>query len=117
MSAVQTDAAASARRTPTWLVATIAGLFGLFYAYAVWNAVAFLIAQASGPLGLNGLGWFVLILPVVLPILVFAGALAIGRRRTALHLLLVMLAGLTLVSVFWLDVIGYAASSGASLLG
>ena len=46
-----TASAPAERRTalPVWLIATIAGFFGLFYAYAVWNAVAFLISQATGP--------------------------------------------------------------------
>lgn len=117
MSTAQTDAAASARRIPTWLTVTVSGVFGLFYAYAVWNAVAFLISQASGPLGLNGYGWFVLLMPVVLPLIVFGAAFAVGYRRSALHLLLTLLTGLALVSVFWLNIVGYAASSGASLLG
>ena len=37
------NAATSARRIPTWLTATITGAFGLLYAYAVWNALDFLI--------------------------------------------------------------------------
>ncbi len=111
------DAAASPHRTPTWLIVTIAGFLGLFYAYAVWNALAFLISQATGPLGLNGYGWFVLLLPVILPFVVFGGAFAIGYRRPAHQLLLSMLTGLALVAVFWLDVVGYAAVAGASLLG
>ena len=71
-----TDAAASApRRNPTWLVATIAGGFGLFYAYAVWNALGNLIAAA--PLGLNALGWFLWVFATVFPI---AGVRARVRR-------------------------------------
>lgn len=117
MTEIAPDAAASARRTPVWLTVTIAGLFGLFYAYAVWNALAFLISQASGPLGLNGLGWFVLLLPVIFPFLAFGGAFALGYRRPAHHLLLALLAGLAVVAVFWLDIVAYAAVAGASLLG
>jgi len=111
------DAAASTRRTPTWLTVTIAGFLGLFYAYAVWNALAFLISQATGPLGLNGYGWFVLILPVILPFVVFGAAFALGYRRPAHQLLLAMLTGLAVVAVFWLDIIGYSAVAGAGLLG
>lgn len=120
MSDKATDAAASTPakgRTPTWLVATICGAFGLFYAYAVWNAVAFLVEQAGGPLGLNGYGWLVLLLPVVFPLVAFAVAFWIGYRRRAHELALVMLVGLALVAVFWLDVVGFAAAYGAQLLG
>lgn len=108
-----TDATISRSRAlmPTWLIATIAGGFGLFFAYAVWNSVAFLIQQASGDLGLNGLGWFVLILAVVFPIAAFAGAFALGWRRSAGCFALILLSGLALTAVFWLNVIAYAATS------
>ena len=61
----QATASVTERRSalPVWLIATIAGFFGLFYAYAVWNAVAFLISQATGPLGLNGGGWALFAVP------------------------------------------------------
>lgn len=116
-----TDAAASgspsARRMPTWVLVALSVLFGLFYAYALWNALAFLIAQAGGPLGLNGYGWFVLLLAVAFPLIAFGVAFTIGWRRTAWQFALVLFAGLCLVSVFWLNVIAYAAVYGASLLG
>lgn len=105
------------RTMPTWLAATIAGAFGLFYAYAVWNAVAFLIDQAGGALGLNVWGWIVLGFAVVFPIIVFAGALALGLRRRAGAFALVLLAGLGLVAVFWLNILAYSVAGGASLLG
>lgn len=112
-----TDATASRLSMPTWLAATIAGVFGLFYAYAVWNAVAFLIDMASGPRGLNGLGLAVLLFAVLFPILVFGVALALGLRRPPAQLAALLLAGLGLTAVFWLNVISYALSSGTSLVG
>jgi hypothetical protein len=112
-----TTAASRTALMPVWLIATIAGLFGLFYAYGVWNALAFLIAQAGGPLGLSGYGWFVLLFAVVFPILVFAAAFALGWKRRAGEFVLVLLAGLALTEVFWLNVIAYATVYGASLLG
>jgi hypothetical protein len=115
MSEATTDAAASApRRNPTWLVATIAGAFGLFYAYAVWNALGNLIAAA--PLGLNGLGWFLWIFATAFPILAFAVAFTLGFRRPALHFALVMLTGLAVTAVFWLNVVAYTATNTTSLL-
>ena len=112
-------ASASTGRTgaPTWVVATFAGAFGLFYAYAVWNALEFLLEQAAGRLGLSGYGWFVLLLAVVFPIVVFAAALALGIRRRARDLALMLLTGLCLVAVFWLNIVAYASAYGASLLG
>lgn len=115
MSAVERPARASA--LPTAVIFTIAAVFGLFYAYVVWNAVTLLVAQATGPLGINGLGWFVLSLAIVFPIVVFAGGFAIAWRRRALPFFLVMLCGLAVVAVFWLNILAYAYSNGASLLG
>jgi hypothetical protein len=102
---------------PTWVAATVGGGFGLLYTYGVWNALAFLISQATGPLGLNGSGWFLLILAVVFPILVFAGAFWLGYRFGVRRLALILLAGLGVTAVFWLNVIAYASVYGASLLG
>lgn len=117
MTEVQIDAATPAPRTPVWLTVVISGGLGLFYAYAVWNAVDFLVRQATGALGLNGLGWAVLLLPVIFPIVVFGAAFALGYRRPPHHLLLVLLTGLGLVAAFWLNIVAYAAVQGASLLG
>jgi len=105
------------RATPGWLVAAVSGAFGLLYAYAVWNAIAMLIDQASGTFGLNALGWGVLLSAAVFPIFVFVVAVVLGRRRTALRLALLLLVGLALVAVFWLNVVAYALSNGGSLLG
>ena len=117
-----TDASASApARTPAWLVAAIAAVFGLFYAYAVWNAVGNLVLanQAAGELGLalTGLGWSLYLLAVFLPIAVWALALWLGRRRAAHELFLIMLTGLALVAVFWLDVVSYSVRNTGSLVG
>lgn len=105
------------RSMPTWLAATVAGAFGLFYAYAVWNAVAFLVQQASGSVGLNGLGWGLLLFAAAFPILVFAGGLALGLRRSAGEFALILLAGLGLVAVFWLNVVAYSLANGDRLVG
>ena len=114
-----TPASVKQRRAPlpTWLIFTIAAVLGLFYAYVVWNAVTLLVYQASGVLGLNGLGWFVLLLAVAFPIAAYAAAFGIGWRRNAVEFSLVMVAGLALVAVFWLNVLAYAYAYGASLLG
>lgn len=112
-----TEKTVRSRTMPTWLASTVAGAFGLFYAYAVWNAISFLVQQASGTLGLNGLGWGLLLFTAAFPILVFAGALGLGLRRAAGEFALLLLAGLALVAVFWLNVVAYSLSNGASLVG
>ena len=102
-----THAAASVparRKTPTWLVATISGLAGLFYAYAVWNAIGNLVvtlgAFGDAGLTLNALGWFIWIFAAVFPLVVWAAAFALGYRRAPHQLLLLMITGLGLVAVF-----------------
>jgi hypothetical protein len=116
-------AASGARRgrTPTWLVAAIAGVVGLFYAYAVWNAIGNLVATlqvfAGAGLTLNALGWFIWIFAAVFPLIVWGAAFAIGYRRAPHELLLVMLTGLALVAVFWLNVVAYTTLNSASFLG
>ena len=108
------------RRNPTWLVATIAGAFGLFYAYAVWNALGNLIqsVQYASENGfvLSALGWSIWLFATALPIIAFAAAFAIGWRRPAHHFILVMLTGLALTAVFWLNVVAYTELNFASLL-
>lgn len=106
---------------PVWIIATISALFGLFYAYAIWNAVGNLVetVRVAGDLGLslNALGWFLWIFATVFPILVWGAAFALGFRRRAHELALLMLAGLALVAVFWLNVVAYAALNTSSLIG
>ncbi len=91
--------------------------FALLYAYAFWNALSFLIEQASGGFGLNGYGWFVLLLAVAFPIIVFVIAFSIGWRRKALPFALILFTGLCVACVFWLNVLAYTQVDGASLLG
>jgi hypothetical protein len=105
------SAVARPRHIPTWLIVTIAGVFGLFYAFVVWSSVALLVLQVNGPLGLNGLGWFVYSLPIVFPLIAFGVAFAIGWRRKAGEFAIVMLAGLTLSAAFWLAIVGYGTTS------
>ncbi len=109
--------ATPARRRPVWVTVAVSGAFGLFYAYVVWNAVTLLVAQASGPLGLNALGWAVLGFAIVFPILAFGVAFAVGYRRSLGSFALVMLVGLAVVAVLWVNVLAYAYTYGAQLLG
>lgn len=111
------EAPTTTRGSAKWLVATITGGFGLLYAYAVWNALGNLIQAAQLPTGLNALGWFIWIFATAFPILIYAGAFALGRRRPAHHFFLIMLTGLALVAVFWLNVVAYTALNTRSLLG
>jgi hypothetical protein len=108
-----TDAGPRAPRLPVWLIVAIAGVFALFYAYVVWTALGFLIQQASGTEGLSGYGWFVLVLPVVVPVVIFGLTFALGWRRSVGQFTLVLLTGLGVVAAFWLNIFAYAAASSA----
>lgn len=118
MSAEATAANAAQRRMPRWAIVAISVLFGLFYAYAVWNAVDFLIQMSRGILPLNPYGWFVLLFAAAFPLIAFGAAFAIGWRRSWWQFALVLLAGLAVVAVFWLNILAYTTGPyGASLLG
>ncbi|MET2012405.1 bacitracin resistance protein [Microbacterium chocolatum] len=116
-----TDAQPRRTARPVWVVATISGLFGLLYAYAVWNAVGNLVetVRVAGDLGLslNALGWFLWIFAAVFPLLVWGAAFALGLRRRAHQLALLMIVGLALVAVFWLNVVAYATLNTSALIG
>ncbi|MBT2474313.1 hypothetical protein J7E68_06905 [Microbacterium sp. ISL-103] len=100
--------------SPRWLSGLVLGLAGLLYAYAIWNAIAHLVSMAQS--GLTGIGWVTLVFGVVFPAIVFVFAYAIGRRRGAGELALVLLAGLGIVAVFWLSLIGYSILNMSDLV-
>ena len=112
------EAVKKATALPTWAIVALSVLFGLFYAYFVWNAVDFLSQAAGGAQPLNGYGWFVLSLSVVFPLIAFGVAFAVGWRRRWWQFALVLLTGLCLVAVFWLNILTYTVGpAGTSMLG
>ena len=60
---------------------------------------------------------FLWIFATLFPILVWGAAFSIGYRRAAHELFLIMLTGLALVAVFWLNVVAYSTLNTASLIG
>ena len=101
--------------TPRWLSATVLGIAGLFYAYAVWNAVSQLIMLAQQ--GLSGTGWATMIFAVILPVIVFVLAMGLGRRRGGGEQALILLAGLGVVAAFSLSLVGYTILNWSALVG
>lgn len=93
----------------------LTGILGLAYAFLVWNATFYLIEMAQA--GISGYGWTVLLLPVIVPMIVFVIALLIARRQAVGGFVIVMLAGLGVSAVFWLDTLSFALRNGVSLLG
>jgi hypothetical protein len=83
--------------TPLWLAVVIAVLFGVLYAYDVWEAVGNLVGLnlQAGSLGisLSGVGVTLLVVALALPFLVFGVAFWLGHRRGPLQQVVLFLAG------------------------
>lgn len=101
---------------PHWVTIGIAGFFGLLYAAFVWLAVVMLIQQSTATIPLNGYGWFVLIMPIAVPMIIFIAANVIGRKRAWPQYVMTLITGLCLTALFWISIIAYAMVYGASLL-
>lgn len=114
-SAHSTPAAPTASGLTSMMRGIATGLLGLAYAFLIWNATFYLIEMAQA--GISGYGWTVLLMPVIVPMIVFVVALLLTRRRTLGVFIVTMLAGLGLSAVFWLDTLSFALRNGASLLG
>jgi hypothetical protein len=93
--------------TPLWLAVTIAVLFGMLYAYDVWEAVRDLVGMTMlvGDLGVSfaGVGIGILIAALLVPLVVFGIAFWLGRRRGPLAQIVLFLAGYALVQALTLD--------------
>lgn len=110
-----TDASVRSARTPTWILVAVGGFFALFYAYALWQAVGNTIQAAQ--IGLNAIGWLIWVFAILFPLIAFAVSFALSYRRGAAVYALVLLAGLGLVAVFWLNVIAYTSLNTSAVLG
>jgi ABC-type multidrug transport system permease subunit len=94
--------------TPLWLAVTIAVLFGVLYAYDVWEAVRDLVGMSLlvSDLGVSfaGTGLALLIAALVVPLVVFGLAFWLGYRRGPLAQVLLFLVGWALVQALTLDI-------------
>lgn len=103
-------------RAPLWILAIVTGFFGLLYAYTVWSAIASLIQQLSGDYPLTGTGWAVLIAAIVVPIVIFAIAVAVGFKRAVGEYALILLTGFALVEVYWMNTLSMMFRAGCSFV-
>jgi len=90
----------------------VAGLFGIFYAYYLWDAIRSLIelpaAYEAAGLTRDDAPWSLLILGLILPVVTFVGALIVARHRNVAIQALIFLAGLGALSALSLGVIALA---------
>ena len=93
--------------TPLWLAVTIAVLFGVLYAYDVWEAVGNLVGLnvQAGSLGisLTGLGVTLLVVALIVPFVVFGLAFWLGRHRGPIPQVALFLVGYALVQALTYD--------------
>ncbi|WP_298038036.1 hypothetical protein [uncultured Microbacterium sp.] len=101
-----TDSLALEKRPARWARALIIAVAGILTVAAMANAIVYLIALVSWDPGAPV--WIMLIVSVVFPLIAFLVALIIGLRRPLLELALVLLAGVGLAMVFWMNVLLYA---------
>ncbi len=97
------------RAVPRWASGVVIALFGLFYAWDLWEAVSTMFElpvfyEAYG-YDVGALPWWVLIVMVALPVLVFAAAVVLGRRRSLLARVVLLLVGLSVVAALTLGLI------------
>jgi len=113
-----TDATPATARTSRLAIGVLI-VFGLFYAYDLFEAVQSLVvvpgevAARNEFLGLDDpVPWGGLIAATVLPPVVFAIAARLGRRRSAGALALLLLVGLALVAALTLSIAAYVRAGG-----
>ncbi len=98
---VEDDSRETTRGRYGWLSLTVAALFGLFYAYDVWEAIGNLLGVPAeyGALGLAGrTPWWLLWLGVAVPPIIFAAAVLFGRRYNVFGKALIFIVGLAVVA-------------------
>jgi hypothetical protein len=83
----------------------IAVVFAVLYAYVLWGAIGDL---SSLPALLGSLTpWWLLIGNVVVPVIVYAAAVWLGRRRSALYRAIFLFVGATVISCITVASIAY----------
>lgn len=93
-----------------WLSLVVAAIFGLFFAYDVWEAVGNMIALPSfydaAGFGSQNVPWWLLWIGVLIPPVVFVIAFVIGRKRNVGVKALLFLVALALAAGFSIGVLG-----------
>ena len=105
---VEDDAREAKRGRYGWLSLVVAALFGLFYAYDLWEALGnlFNLPVAYDALGIGDrVPYLLLWTGVLVPPVIFGIAVFVGRRRTVFGKALIFLVGLAVVACLTLAVL------------
>lgn len=107
---VQADAAPRRHGRLRWLESGVDIVFGLIYAYYVWDAIRSLVELPGyyDSIGLPqaAVPWWLLVGGLLVPLLVYVAAFLLGHRRGILRKALFFFVGLTVVATLSLSLIG-----------
>ena len=116
---VEDDAREARRGRYGWLSLVVAALFGLFYAYDLWEALGnlFNLPVANDALGIGDrVPWWLLWIGVLVPPLAFGVAVFVGRRLNVFGKALIFLVGLAVVAGLTLAILALGDSLLPALL-
>lgn len=119
-TAASAPSSASARGAGRAGVVAVAAIFGVFYAWDLWEAVSTAVElpvfyEVYG-FDVAQLPWWVLVLMIALPPVVFALALWLGRRRRLWQRAVLLLVGLAVVAALTLGLVALEAVLRPALL-
>jgi hypothetical protein len=107
--AIAEDNAKSAGGKIGWVTLLVAALFGLIYAYNVWEGIANLIGvpndYISHGLKQSQVPWWLLVIGLAIPIIVFFAAFFLGLRRSVWAKALIYILGIAVVAALLLGVV------------
>jgi hypothetical protein len=109
----EVQAADSVVSRPPWPRIALAVVFGLFYAYDVWEVVASAVQILGLGLGFSAIGWVIMVAALLAPFVCFAAAFLIGRRRGLLVAVLSYATGLAVSAVLFFSLTVLLGASGA----
>jgi hypothetical protein len=90
-------------KLPLWLLATLAVVFGLFYAYDVWEVIESIVQLLGLGLSFTAMGWAVMAIAFLAPFGCFGAAFFLGRRRGLLAGIALYFTGLCVSAVLFLS--------------
>ncbi|MGI9823978.1 bacitracin resistance protein [Agromyces sp. Marseille-Q5079] len=96
-------AGATTHPVPLWLEVALAVVFGLFYAFDVWEVVESIVQLLGIGLSFTAGGWAVMIAALVAPLACFVAAFALGRRTGVLGRIALYFTGLCVSAVLFLS--------------